>query len=400
MNLLNSVKIGSTSIAISLLLCNSSISAPRTWGSAEYLYWWLQDGSFNAPLIAQFNDPTAGGTLDEIGTQVIYGSGSNNNATQFGGFNGGRLTLGRWIDDCNRYGIEGSGFALQRKSDNFGVSTDNIDLFFTIPFFALEPYGINPITGLPNPAGEGSLFLAGDQNTVTVQNKIQTWGVELNGLFNFSNELHFPLIGIAGFRYLNLNEQFSLTDSAIYTASAFSPDTNGFAIVSDNFQTKNQFYGFQIGARSNMAYKKATLDLTGKIAIGENYETLKINGQTTIRNSPDPIFFPDASYAAGVFAQPSNSGSFNNRQFAVIPEVQAKLGYFVTPHIHPFLAYNFLCIDNVIRPGDQINRFINPSENPALAQGQPFTGIPAPLRSFTNTSIWMQGVSAGIEFSC
>src|SRR5436190_1909379 len=86
----------------------------RYWASAEYLNWWSSDSSIPIPLATQ-NTPGSLAIINEPGTEIILGEGSSKNNFTFGHTGGARVTVGGWIDDAYRYGIEASGFALTSK---------------------------------------------------------------------------------------------------------------------------------------------------------------------------------------------------------------------------------------------------------------------------------------------
>jgi hypothetical protein len=59
------------------------------------------------------------------------------------------------------------------------------------------------------------------------------------------------------------------------------------------------------------------------------------------------------------------------------------------------VGYNFLYWSNVIRPGNQVDRVINPNLLP------PANGLGGPNRptfEFHGSDFWAQGVSFGLEF--
>jgi hypothetical protein len=70
-------------------------------------------------------------------------------------------------------------------------------------------------------------------------------GAESNLIYQF-NESPFGRINLlAGFRYLNLNEGLTIRDTA-------ADESTGFHLFdTDQFSTRNQFYGGQIGLRSS-----------------------------------------------------------------------------------------------------------------------------------------------------
>src|SRR5206468_4292493 len=101
---------------------------------------------------------------------------------------------------------------------------------------------------------------------------------------------------------------------------------------------------------------------------------------------------------AGVFAERSNIGRFSRDVFAVVPEVQFQVGYSLTEHVRPFVGYNFLYLSDALRPGAQIERNINPTQNIMFVPPGALVGPAAPLPAFHSSDFWAQGVNFGIEF--
>jgi hypothetical protein len=356
---------------------------PRIWGGVEYLLWWMKNEPISVPLVT--TNPltsTPGGVIGAIGepgTQVIFGQGSGRNF-EFGAFNGGRFSLGGWLDHEGIFGIEGNGFVLERRTAFFTAgSAGGTAPVVSIPFFATEPF-------LFNPAGETAINTGGGPNIVTATSSSHLWGLEINGAMNWSNRENFRLVGLAGFRYLNLTENFILTDIA------FLPATAETQVVQDNFGTQNHFYGGQIGVRTGGNFGRLTVDGTAKVAFGDNSQILNVAGFTRGAGG-----LPSSN--SGIFAEPSNSGHFHHDEFSVVPEFQFQVGYLLNPYVRPFVGYNFIYFTRVLRPTDQLDRNINITQNPSFGgTNGVVTGFPSPLPKLVTSDFWAQGVNFGVEF--
>ncbi len=352
-------------------------SQPRQWISAEYLHWWTQDSPISVPLVTQNANPSSFAIINQPGTQIIFGAGSRHNSFDFGGINGAKLTLGGWIDKNNRFGIEGSGFIFSQATNTFSASSVNGRIpILDVPFFSTQSSSENVLVG-------------NRPNIVTDSDDFNVSSVEVNGLFNMSNQVSIPLILTAGFRFMNFDEHLTLND-AIYQTPSLPP--NSVLNVRDQFSTKNFFYGLQIGAHSNFSYYNLSLDVLAEIALGVNYQRLNISGQTNVDDKMilQPI---------GLFAEPTNRGTFTKNQLTFLPELQLKMGYPINKYIWPFITYHFIYIHQIIRPGNAIDRRINLSQNPLIGGTGILSGPATPSVQFRNTSFWMQGFSVGIEFN-
>ena len=98
---------------------------PGMWASFEYLNWWIRSGPLRVPLIAAGNPlDTIPGAIGEPGTRILTGRGID-----FGTRNGGRATVGAWLDSNRSTAVELSGFFLENKTgDGLTVSTPLLEL--------------------------------------------------------------------------------------------------------------------------------------------------------------------------------------------------------------------------------------------------------------------------------
>jgi hypothetical protein len=126
--------------------------------------------------------------------------------------------------------------------------------------------------------------------------------------------------------------------------------------------------------------------------LGASNEVLNVSGGFLSYDFISPV----RTGPEGVFAQPANEGQFSQVHFAVVPEVQLKLGYNITPSVLATVGYDFLFDSNVIRPTDQINR--NIPKGQTFLQGGDIVSTTSPAKLFRTTSFFAQGISVGLEF--
>ena len=163
----------------------------------------------------------------------------------------------------------------------------------------------------------------------------------------------------------------------------------------DQFTTRNDFYGGQIGFRFAANRGAWTLDATAKIAFGCNQEVVTINGKLITDDFGALQTFP-----GGYFAQPTNIGRHFHEHFAVAPEFTFNLGYRFCNNLRAFIGYNFLYLSDVVRPGSQIDRVTNPTQSPAffgLTDG--LVGQARPAFQANQNDFWAQGFQFGIVLS-
>ena len=89
----------------------------------------------------------------------------------------------------------------------------------------------------------------------------------------------------------------------------------------------------------------------------------------------------------------------SRNSFAVVPEVQIEAGLRLPNGIRPFIAYNFIYLSNVVRPGDQIDTTLNLTGNAVIDPGSSLTGAARPQRLIHSSGFWAQGVNIGMSYA-
>ena len=358
----------------------------RTWVGAEYLRMRIKSAPVPVPLVTGNNDPVNNiGALGEPGTTVLFGAGSGQ-STNFDAASGVRFTAGWWLGSRAPVALELSAFMLNSRRIVFDATSDGGDApLVSVPFFATQPFNFI------NPAGETALNAGGAPNQVNVTLTSKLWGAEVNFIIDPHPESTIPLrvMPTIGYRYLDLMENLALTDTFFDVAGG------GTVTVADSFGTRNQFYGAQVGLRTFWSLSRWSLDSNVRIALGTNHQTLNVAGSTTVENAAFGL--PTGITPGGVFAQSSNIGSFHRNVFAFLPEGLLKLAYELTQSIRLFAGYQFLYLNNAVRPGNQLDRNINPTQNALFNAGANIVGPLSPLPVFRSTDFWAQGINVGFE---
>ena len=370
-----------------VVIFDRSIQNTRSsWGGAEFLLWRLKSPPVPVPLITINDNPASIAALNEAGTRVLFGNGSNE-STNLDWSAGMRFTLGGWRDDEQMFGWEASGFVLERRSLIYHNATaGGANPVLGVPANSIVPFTSNG--GVFNPAGETSLNSGGNATRISAHLNARLWGAEANGVVNLWRNDRVQVTGLVGFRYLDLVENLSLSTTIDGGAPA------SFVYVNDSFATRNQFYGGQVGARVDFTRGRWHLDTTAKMALGSTHQVMNLVGESSFITGGAPTF----TTPQGVFVESTNGGRFNRNVFAVVPEVQVNLGYQWTPGIRPFIGYNWMYLSNAARPGDQIDRNVNPTQQPAFTLGGgALVGPPAPLPTFRSGEFWAQGFNLGVE---
>jgi hypothetical protein len=105
-------------------------------------------------------------------------------------------------------------------------------------------------------------------------------------------------------------------------------------------------------------------------------------------------------FPGGYFAQPTNMGERTRTVFAIVPDLGLNVGYMVTRRTTLLLGYTFLYTNRVVRPGKQIDRNINPTQNPSFGALPPamLVGPARPVPRSDDSGFWAQGINLGFEF--
>jgi hypothetical protein len=366
------------------------------WGSAEYLLWWSA-GMDLPPLVSTSPLGTprvAAGVLGEPSTEVIYGGDD----ILTGSRSGLRLRLGAWFDSMYQIGAQAEFFGLQDKSAKFEEFSDSAGHpILARPFFNINPRV--PVTNIFDPPAREDAQLISFPNElsgmvrVNAKTELQGLAVHLRGLlaaegFSVAQANWYSRADIlAGYRYMRLAESLGIAEEI----TSLNPVTRSTISIQDQFNTANEFHGLDFGAVWRGGWRKWSLELLAKTALGNVHQTVDISGATTISQPNGPT----QDYDRGFLALPSNSGQYSRDRFAVIPELGANVGFMVFPRWRASVGYTVIFWGPVVRPGDQIDRDINPDQLPP-----PITPLAGPLRpafEYEEVNYWVHGLTLGLE---
>ncbi|CAN5173207.1 BBP7 family outer membrane beta-barrel protein [soil metagenome] len=371
-------------------------STSRYWVSAEYLYFWTKDG--NAPPLVTTGTPASGGVLGVPGTRTINGDNLN-----YGPNSGGRFNAGGWLNCGATKGFEVGYFFLNNNSQQFQVGASGAPGTAVIsrPFF-------NVITGRQDVELVAFPGVVGGTVRTTSGSSLQ--GADANLLCNLCRFVPCPtsccptdccptdcLVNdrysyrvdfLVGPRWMQLNEDLEINERLT--------DANGNAFtVNDRFQTRNNFYGGQVGVRGEWQRGRCFVNVLGKVALGVTHQEVLINGSTVVT----PVGGQPGLQPGGLLAQPTNNGNYSRDQFSVIPEIGFNVGCQVTDRLRVYAGYTFLYWSNVVRPGDQIDPVVNPTQLTTVAGPGRLVGPARPAFQFKETDFWVQGISVGMQLN-
>jgi Putative beta barrel porin-7 (BBP7) len=359
----------------------------RVWASADYLLWWMKKSPVPVPLVTSATDPTnpLSGNIGQSGTVTLLGSGGIDADER----EGGRFTLGAWLDSNQTIGLEGAYLFLGQKTRTQQVSSTGslANTTFGVPFVDVTIPGESfSSVALPTVTAGGA--------TLSVSTRLQ--GAELNGVASLLSGRNLSLVLLGGVRYLQLEEklQFDTTATGI-PGGGFD---GFFESTADQFNTRNRFWGGQLGVGAEYHLGRLFVNATGKVALGDMHQTVDIGGQTTL-TPPTILGGPTTTTPGGFFALSTNSNHFSRDRFEVAPEVGVNVGVAITSWARLSVGYTFLYLNDVVRPGDQIDRSINPTQLPLVfGSAATLVGPSRPAFNFAESSFWAQGINFGLEF--
>lgn len=316
---------------------------------------------------------------------------------------GGRLSMVYWFTDRQCWGIDASGFFLGNADDSFYDSGFNSGLVTSVARGPVLNALLNDAISFEEVSGPAL------NGQVTVSRQSNLWGADVNLRRNLWCCDNFRGDFLVGARILGLDENLSITENLIVAnaaANRFGAPNGTPIMVNDSFVTQNRFYGPQFGVDGEYRFGNFSLGFRGKLAMGVTQQMLQIRGLTevggvTLTNSA-------TGGTGGLLAQTgTNIGNYRKDMFGVIPEVGLTLGYNIFDWWRITAGYNFLYWNSVVRPGEQIDRRVNPAFFPGAVGGpngnlpagvNPGDGPKVPAKLFSSSDLYIHGVTFGMEF--
>ncbi len=359
------------------------------WASFEFLGWW-QDGMQLPPLVTtNLSGTPTPGVLGDPGTRILAGGDEYHDDA----LDGVRLRFGLWLDSCHTWGIGAEYFSLSSSTDLFSASSTGSPVL-TRPFYDVTIGAENAELVALSGVVSGTVTVHTDSDLVGGGFRVRKLRQAEEGCSNwflcgcpehFCSRTELTL----GYRFLQLSEGVRISEdlSVSQTTPILPPGT--FSMF-DSFKTKNQFNGIDIGYITRRTRGFWSLETGIRLAVGNTKQTVNIDGQSIINETGQPTLVE----AGGLLALPSNIGSYSQNQFAVVPELDLKIGYQMTKQCKLTLGYTAIYWSNVVRPGDQIDLDVHPGQIPPAVA--PNLGRPA--FAFDTTDYWVQGLSFGGEY--
>jgi len=341
-------------------------------GRIEYLLWFTR-GRNTPPLVTtspQGTPQAQAGVLGFGTTDILYGSDPIGTDIR----NGMRLSLSHLLNDECTW-VDGRFWGLEDSSETFAASSPTGDPILAIPFFdALLNVESAYLVAFPN---------AFDNSSLAIRSKNDLIGGDLYVRRTWRQGCHSHIDLLGGYMFTRMDDSLFITATS---TSQVIPSVGTVTTLNDSFRTQNEFNGGQAGFLAVTSRNCLSLEILGKMAIGNMHQTVIIDGSRTAT----PFNGAPTTVAGGLFTQPSNIGNYERDRFAFVPEVNVNLAYQVNCNWKVMMGYTFIYWSNVVLAGNQIDRNVN------LAQLTTPPNLPA--FNFARTDFWAQGLSFGAQY--
>lgn len=349
-------------------------SLGSSWLRAEYLLWWPQAPPIPPLVTVSRSGPPP--TLAQDPAAVWIGGHDWASAE----VSGGRFALGLALTDTHNYGLELGYLFLGSRTLRAAASalTDSHDL---------RGLGLVYVDARTGREGVFPIATPGTaRGAVTVSTTTRVQGVEANVIAGLYNGPAWSLNGLVGYRFFQVHEGLAVEQVRIAPATINR--------VYDQFDGHNRFHGAQVGLQAGLSRGGLFLEVTGKVALGRTFEVVRIQGATSLigPHVPRPWVLP-----GGVYALASNMGRFTTAAAAVAPEGTCRVGFRFGETGRLYVGYNVLYLSDAVRPGDQIDRVLNPLNVPTLNSSGQTLPPERPRPLLTRGDFWTQGLIFGFE---
>jgi hypothetical protein len=323
---------------------------------------------------------------------------ANANSIEMGDHNGARLRFGVWFDADEDCGLEVSGFRLEKRSTQFANTTGNTVNQFNVGTGLADRTFFVP-AGLPPQLLSQGLTVFPAQSTASVFGTLanEMWGLEadLRTSGYCIGSLKFG--ALTGVRYLHFEDTFTLLNTVNVTDAPQSTVHAPFLPIRfstfDRLKTHNEIVAPQIGGEMEFRCWGFFMDARGTFAIGPNFESVDVQGQTTVVGSSNPV----RNAPGGLLSGPSDIGEHNRTRVTVLPELGLKAGYECGSWMRVYVGYDAMYIDHVARPADQVA--FNSLTTTVTVNGSSNTAnVTTPTIVQHDTNTWIHGLNFGIEF--
>jgi hypothetical protein len=389
----------------------------RFFVSADYLLWRIRSPSLpplttSVPIgVVQIAQPIFVNGVAQKNTPIFSVPFTINNkpglasqnSVDLGDHNGGRLTIGAWLDSERDFGVEASSFWLEKRTATFRATTTNVNNQFNLDtgvqsqFFITTPGALGAAQQLASTAdvvvpGQGRSDLLGTLSS-------ELWGGEVNFLCGGYCLGAVTFGGLIGIRYVNFEETFLAGNSVVVTDIPGSTQGADLGVLPISFKSvdylraKNNIVAPQIGLDFEARCYGFFFDARGKIAVGADFQSLNVFGVTSSSTPSGGTL----TSLGGLLSGPSDQGTINKTRVMVLPEINLRLGYDLCSWMRIFAGYDALYMQHVIRTAQSVT-FTNSTTQLQVAESSTQIGVRQAAINLRDLDVWVQGINFGLEF--
>lgn len=368
----------------------------RWWAEVDYLRWRAR--GYDVPaLVTQSPVGTAPAVAGRLpGAEILFGDGSLAGDWR----DGGRARLGWWAVDGQFVGYQAEYFGLNGQEANFTASSTAAGPLLARPFFntavGAEDASLISGPGLTIDLGQGPFTYDVDGTiNVSASSDIHSFALTRRHVLWTDFERNIRTDWLLGYRYFRLDEGINITDVVTLNNPSGGLVAPGTLIRRvDEFDATNDFHGGEVGLSGEIHRGRWSLNMLGKLGIGNTEQSVNVRGNTAV-NPGGVLGFVESPGLGGFLAQPGlNIGSQVRNAFTLMPEAEMAVAFQVNDYISLKLGANAVYVNRVARPGNQIDRNLNPTFFPPANNP---TGDPAPASKFDQTYLLLYGFNAGVE---
>jgi hypothetical protein len=355
--------------------CDSGVA--RNFARIEYLMWWGRGRALPPLVTTSFNGTPVldVGILGLGSTTVEYGG--NDVGTDWR--SGGRLTVGRVLDDAGEWVAVGRFLGLDDSSDEYHATSAAGDPILARPFFNSQlnqPDAL--IVAYPGVAENASIDVSSRSDLLAAE-------VYVRHLILGEEDMTIDILG--GYQMSRIDDNLEIRNSSLIIndpKGIFAPLTT--INMRDQFGTRNEFHGGVVGLAIDTFRGPWKFEALGKVGFGNQRQTVSIAGNTVLTPQVGPV----VNDPNGLLARQTNSGVYQRDVFTFIPELNLTIGYQVNNWTFT-VGYTFIYWNDVAFAGSQIDQTVNLSN--------PIVGDARPTFVFRDTDFWLQGISFGAELA-
>ena len=351
----------------------------RLWVSAEAVAAWFRGMELPALVTtAPAGTPqAAAGVLNQPTTSLLFGGTVDRDIRA-----GFRAAAGYWFGEDRLWGIE-AGFMMLESQTAFFSKASNGTPILARPFADATNFSSQAVlVAFPNLSTGSIDARAGSANFYEGHGDVALKLVGDGGPLRFD--------ALLGYRFYRYDESLGIVQTLNPLGPLFVAGTQ--IVSTDGFTTTNEFHGLDLGVRPSLMWGGLSLDLLAKVALGNLRQTVNIAGSQVI-TTPGAA---TVTQVGGVFALPTNIGSYTRNELVAFPELGFGTSWHVTPNLTIRLGYSALLLNGIASASDQVNPLINPSRFPVVNMT---TGPNQPAFNLRRSDTWIQSITLGVQVS-